>query len=155
MSRHANTPGGVLMRWLYGIATGLAIFTGMAQLPIMKRYYVADIPGMAWAADFYITSELHYIAAALLLLVLAWRLALDARQGGIRWTWGPRGGLGWALLLILVVTGAAKAARNYGIFLSPSTMMWLDFIHLGSAMAFMITGLVSLIKGRKPAPALD
>ncbi len=151
MSLHQSTPGGSLVRWLYGIATGLAIFTGMAQLPIMKRYYVADIPGMHWAADFFITSELHYYSAILLLLVLGWRLGLDLREKGITWSWGPRSAWGWFLLVVLVITGVAKALRNCCVYLDPTTMMLLDFSHLGSAMVFMISGLVSLIAGRKRA----
>lgn len=151
MSLHRSTPGGVLMRWFYGIATGVAIFTGMAQLPIMKRYYIADIPGLEWSADFFITSELHYYAAMLLLFILGWRLALDMRQKVAGWTWGPRSAWGWLLLLVLVVSGGAKALRNCCIYLDPVTMMILDFVHLGSAMAFMISGLVSLIAGRKKA----
>ena len=151
MSKHANTPGGAMMRWFYGIVTGAAIFTGMAQLPIMKRYYISDIPGMAWAADFYFTSLLHYLAAAGLLLILAWRLGLGVRLRGLNWSWGPRSAWGWLLLLILVVTGGAKTLRNCGIYFDPMVLMILDLAHLGSAMVFMITGLISLIKGRKPA----
>lgn len=153
MSKHKNSPGGGLARWLYGLATGLALFSGMAQLPIMKRYYLADLPAMAWSADFYITSDLHYLAAILLLAVLAWRLGLDARRGGLSWSWGPRFWWGWTLLAILAITGGAKVARNAGFYLGPTTMMWLDLTHLGAAMTFMFTGLISLIAGRRGRPA--
>lgn len=37
--------------------------SGFAQMPIFKRYYIADIPGFAWLADFYFTHYLHYIGA--------------------------------------------------------------------------------------------
>lgn len=149
MSIHDLTPGGRPARWLYGLATGLLVFSGMAQLPMMKRYYLADLPGMAWSEDFYITSNLHYLAAALLLALLAWRLALKARRAGGSWSWGPRGAWGWTLLALLMATGAGKVARNAGVYIAPDLFMALGLIHLGAAMAFMFTGLGSLIKGRK------
>ncbi|MCF8124439.1 MAG: hypothetical protein K9K34_18715, partial [Desulfarculaceae bacterium] len=99
-----------------------------------------------WVADFYITSDIHYLAAALLLGMLAWRLALDTRTTGSAWSWGPRTWWGWTLLGLLVVSGAAKVLRNMGIFLPPPLVMVLDFTHLGSAMAFMFTGLVGLVE---------
>ena len=155
MSTHDFSPGGRAARWLYGLATGLALFTGMAQLPIMKRYYIADLPGLAWSADFFTTSDLHYLAAALLLALLAWRLSLDARLAEVTWSWGPRSWWGWGLLGLLALTGLAKAARNWGLFMPPTAMVVLDLAHLGSAMAFMFTGLASLFMGRRePEEAL-
>jgi len=51
---------------------------------------------------------------------------------------------------LLAVTGAAKAARNAGVFISPAMMVALDLAHLGAAMAFMFTGLGMLLR-RRPA----
>lgn len=148
MNNPQASPGGRAAGWLYGLAIGLAIFTGMAQMPIMKRYYIADIPGLAWTADYFTTSYLHYLAAALLLAILAWRLGLAARENRLAWSWGPRRAWGWTLLGLLVLTGAAKAARNAGVFISPTLMVVLDLSHLGAAMAFMFTGLGVLFRRR-------
>ncbi len=41
--------------------------TGFAQMPIFKRYYIADIPGLSWLANYYATHYLHYIGAIILL----------------------------------------------------------------------------------------
>ena len=149
MSKHALSPGGRAARGLYGIAVGLALFSGMGQMPIYKRYYLTDLPGMAWAGDFIILSDLHYLAAALLLGLLAWRLALDIRAAGGLWSWGPRGWWGWTLLGLLAASGGAKAIYNYGVFIPPALFMLITFIHMGSAMAFMFSGLVSLLMKRK------
>jgi len=149
-----NSPGGKTASWLYGLAVGFLLFSGFAQMPIMKRYYIADVPGLSWTADFFTTSFLHYLAAALLLGVLAWRLTLAAREGGLRFTWGPATFWGWLLLGALVITGGFKAYKNAGLFISPFTMMILDLAHLGAAMGLMMTGLVVLVRGRKKnAPA--
>ena len=151
MSRHGNSPGGAIARWLYGLAAFAALFTGMAQMPIMKRYYIADIPGLTWTAQFYTTSTLHYLAAIILLAILAWRLALDARARGVTWSWGPRSGWGWTLLLVLAITGGAKVMRNSGIYIPPVVMVYLDLFHLGSAMIFMMTAIVTFFRPRKKA----
>lgn len=152
MSPNIASPGGRAARWLYGLAVGVAIFTGMAQMPIMKRYYIADIPGLAWTADFYVTSDLHYYAAGLLLALIAWRVGLAVRERGQGWSWGPRTAWGWTLLGLLAITGLAKVARNAGIFLSPTLMVVLDLTHLGAAMAFMFTGLALIFRRKGRAP---
>lgn len=149
MSIHGQTPGGRAVRWLYGLATGLALFSGLAQMPMMKRYYLADLPGLAWTDNFYVTSNLHYLAASLLLAILAWRLGLSLRQTGGAWTWGPRGWWGWGLLTVLVVSGAAKVINNAGLHLAPDLLRALTLTHLGAAMVFLITGLLSLLRGRR------
>ena len=136
--------------WLYRLAMGVAIFTGMGQMPILKRYYVTDLPLMGWSENFYTLSDLHYLAAAMLLFLLAWRLTIGRGQGRT-WSWGPLSWWGWLLLALLVVSGAAKVMRNSGYYLSPLTLMYLDFIHLGSAMAFMFTGLAALFRGPRQA----
>ena len=52
--------------YLYLVSAIMLAFTGFGQMPLYKRYYIADIPGMAWSADFYITHLLHYIFSILL-----------------------------------------------------------------------------------------
>ena len=46
--------------------------TGFGQMPIFKRYYIADIPGLAWTAKFYVTHYLHYLGAILLFFSRIW-----------------------------------------------------------------------------------
>jgi hypothetical protein len=149
-----NSTGG-FSKLLYFIAAGVAILSGMGQMPIMKRYYIADLPLMGWSQEFYIMSDLHYLAAALLLGLLAWRLSLSRRVINMSWSWGPRTAWGWTLLTLLVISGAFKVARNAGVFLDPALLMVLDFVHLGSGMAFMITGLFVLFKRTKRNAAVE
>lgn len=118
-------------RMVFAIIFGL-LFTGLAQMPIFKRYYLADVPGFAWTADFYITHRIHYLLAILLLFWLSYRatLALRAWRRG----WRPRyiSLFKAALWLGIVVTGLARVAKNTpGFFFSPTTTMLIDWIHLG------------------------
>jgi membrane-associated PAP2 superfamily phosphatase len=55
-----------LRRWVFGIVFILAAFTGFGNLPIYRRYYISDIPGFAWAGDFFANLYVHYTAGALL-----------------------------------------------------------------------------------------
>ena len=151
MSRDDYSPGGRVFRWLYFLAVGLALFTGFGQMPIYKRYYISDVPLLGWSQKFFLTSDIHYVMAALLLFLLVWRISLGGGLFDRRWSWGPRTWFGWAMLALLVVSGGAKAMRNAGVFIDPLTLMLLDFTHLGSAMAFAISGLAGLIKGRPRA----
>jgi hypothetical protein len=144
---------GGISKLLYFIAAGIAVFSGMGQMPIMKRYYISDLPFLGWSQDFYINSDLHYLSAALLLGLLAWRLSLSRRVVDTSWSWGPRSGWGWTLLGLLFTSGVFKVARNAGVFVDPFLIMVLDFVHLGSGMAFMITGLFALISRSKRSAA--
>ena len=60
--------------YLYLISGIMLAFSGFGQMPLYKRYYISDIPGMAWSADFYITHLVHYVFSALLLGIAAYVL---------------------------------------------------------------------------------
>jgi hypothetical protein len=54
-------------RMTYGLILFFITLTGFAQMPIFARYYISDIPGLGWLAQFYVTHLIHYGMAALLL----------------------------------------------------------------------------------------
>ena len=56
-----------ILKPIYRLILLLMVVTGFGQMPIFKRYYLADIPGFAWTADYYFTHYLHYLGAILLL----------------------------------------------------------------------------------------
>ncbi len=49
--------------WTVALSGIALIFTGLGCLPLFKRYYITEIPGFKWTADFYIVTKLHYIFA--------------------------------------------------------------------------------------------
>jgi hypothetical protein len=66
-------------RWItlgFGVTLFISALTGFAQMPIFKRYYIADLPGLGWLAQFYTTYWLHYVSAIALIAVSAY-LATD------------------------------------------------------------------------------
>lgn len=130
-----------IYRWTVAV---LAV-SGIAQMPIFKRYYIADVPGLAWTADYFFTHRLHYLGAAALLFWLARRVFL-----------GEAASLGRARLAILaalVVTGAVRVLKNLpDVSFSPTAVMLIDWTHLGAAMALGIAALAALT-GRRPRRA--
>lgn len=49
--------------WLIALSGIMLIFTGLGCLPLFKRYYITELPGFRWTADFYLVTKLHYIFA--------------------------------------------------------------------------------------------
>ncbi|MEA2102446.1 MAG: cytochrome b/b6 domain-containing protein [Thermodesulfobacteriota bacterium] len=54
----------LIEHWTIAISGLVLILTGLFELPIAKRYYITEIPGLGWSGDFFLSLELHYIAAA-------------------------------------------------------------------------------------------
>lgn len=126
-----------LYRWT---VAALAI-SGVAQMPIFKRYYIADIPGLGWTADYFFTHQMHTVAAAVLLFWLARRLLSE----GVSSIGTGR----LALLAALVATGIPRVLKNLpDVSFSPTATMLIDWSHLAAAMALGITALVMLLKRR-------
>ena len=129
---------------LFNLLVFALLFTGLAQMPIFKRYYLADIPGFAWTADFYLNHILHYIFATILLFWIFFRLGKFLRQDqqGIK-TISP---FGWTKIFIwagIIITGILRVLKNQpNIFFSPETTMFIDWTHLGLVI---ILGLAALL----------
>ena len=122
--------------------------TGFGQMPIYKRYYLADIPGMTWLADFYITRYIHYVGAIFLLALLAY-IAMDHMLSRKR----PRritrlGIFGTILMTGLVTTGIFFTIKNLsGVFFSAGVVHLINLGHLGFAVLFLGFFIFTLIFG--------
>ncbi len=124
------------------IMTVLAI-TGMAQMPIFKRYYVADVPGLGWTADFYLTHKLHYAAAAILLFLLCHAAVRYVLTGRRHFRLTASGTVRVLLYAAISGTGLLRVIKNlHGFDLSPLTALATDWGHL---IAVLLLGLVCLV----------
>jgi len=136
-------------RWLNRImlaVIALLALTGLAQMPIFKRYYIADIPGFGWLAAFYTTHKIHYIAATVFLVLIFWMATVYLLN--YRKTWRPTvmGRLRLAILALIVITGILRTLKNlpdHGF--SPITIMAVDWIHLAAAMLLGITAILARV----------
>jgi len=134
-------------RYGYGMLLFLLTLTGFAQMPIFKRYYIADIPGLGWLADFFVTHYMHYLGA-IAFLALASYLMLDyfllhRRRFRISVSGGARAGM----LAGVVVTGLLLVVRNLsGVHYPPNLIIFLDVTHLGLVVLFLATAAVCRIQ---------
>jgi len=134
------------MRWFYLTTTFLLVLTGFGQMPIFKRYYVADIPGLGWLAEFFVTHYIHYLGAIVLLALAAYILTdyLFLKRHYRQLT-----ASGYARMIVLsgiVVSGGLLVIRNLtGTRLSAEFIIFLDITHLGLVMVFLVVSLYCLV----------
>jgi hypothetical protein len=143
-----------LSRWprvFYGLCVAALAFSGVAQMPIFKRYYLADIPGLGWLADFYFTHVMHYVAATAFLVFVAYLITYYLRDWKHRFRITALGALRLLVIAILIGSGLLRVLKNRpDLFFDPTTVMLLDWIHIGSALFFGILALVAVI-AKRPA----
>ena len=137
------------LRVFYLATVFLLALTGFAQMPIFKRYYIADLPGLGWLAEFYVTHYLHYIGAILLLALLAY----VAVSYLMRWTGQYRitasGYVRVALLAGILATGVPRVIKNFeGVYMSSGWIIFLDLLHVGVVMGFLLVNLYCLVRRR-------
>jgi len=139
-----------IMRYLLLLSIFLMALTGFGQMPIYKRYYMADIPGFGWLADFLITRYVHYLGAALLLALLSYFLFdyFFVRRKNLKAT--RTGILRIALLAGIVITGILFVVKNFPVhYFSHDFIIVLNLCHLGFVMAFLLVSLFCLAFKKK------
>lgn len=134
------------VRWLYLLTIFFLTLSGFGQMPIFKRYYVADIPGLGWLAEFFVTHYIHYLAAIVLLAFIGYividYLALARKSRKLTVSGLVRG----VLLAGILASGIFLVIRNLaGSNFSPGFIIILDISHLGLVMAFLFVSLYCLI----------
>ncbi|MBW1766685.1 MAG: hypothetical protein JRJ65_06490 [Deltaproteobacteria bacterium] len=122
----------------------------MHTFRLLKRYYIADIPGLGWLAKFYVTHYMHYIFAILLLAITSY-IVIDymlIKRKRIKIT--ISGYTRVALVAGLVITGILLVIRNLaGSGFSSDFIIFLDLSHLGLVIALLTAGLYSLVFKRQ------
>jgi hypothetical protein len=122
----------------------LLILSGFAQMPIFKRYYVADLPGLGWLAKFYVTHLIHYLFAAVLIgyaTYAAIKKWLYKASGSAKKTTRVK----WFALFLLIFTGIFMVIKNLsGTPFSHSFIIGLNLVHL---MACLVL-IASLVAGK-------
>jgi hypothetical protein len=141
----ANTGNG-LMRWGFAAAAVVALFTGFGNMPLYGRYYIADIPGLQWSGDFIANLKVHFVAGAALLAIAAYRLVgiIMTRKAADGVTFMEK--LVGGALAFVVATGVVVTVKNFpGVTPGLKTMLGINFLHLGAAMAFAVVGVLGLV----------
>lgn len=134
------------VRWTFVFTLFVSALTGFAQMPIFKRYYVADLPGLGWLAAFYVTNALHYISAICFIAITAclvmdfWLASRKSIQISLI------GYVRGIMLALILISGVLLVFRNLpGYRFAPEMVVAMDLSHLGLVILFLITSLFTKI----------
>lgn len=120
-------------------------------MPIFKRYYIADIPGLGWLADFYLTNKIHYIFGAVLIFMALYLTTIFLMAGRHRFKLTFSGMQRVVFYGIVIVTGVLRVIKNlHSVTFDPLTVMIIDWTHLGVAMLLGVAAMSAFFRGRKP-----
>lgn len=136
--------------WSIAVSTLVLIFTGLVQLPMAGRYGLADLPGMAWTADYRTTLVVHYVAALVLLFGVVYHVvyALISRRYSIL---PRRGDVKQSVKIIAAMLGKGEEPPSHK-YLAEQRIAYA-FIGL-SVVVVLLSGLVKVVKNL-PAVQLD
>ena len=144
------------VRYVYLITVFFLTLTGFGQMPVFKRYYIADIPGFGWLAQFYVTHYIHYLAAILFLALFTYVIVDYLVTNPKRKKITPAGYVRGAILAGLVISGVFLVVRNLkGSMFSPGFIIFLDLFHMGLVITFLTASLYCIITKQKWAKDLN
>ena len=136
----------MVLRWVYILTLFVMALTGFGQMPIFKRYYISDIPGMDWLAKFYVTHYIHYLGAILLFILLAYFIMDYFLSGKKEFRLTSSAYVRIALLGGIVITGIFRVLKNLpDVVFSPGFTLSIDIFHLCFVLLYLLTALVFLI----------
>lgn len=138
-----------------GIFTAVYVFllaamalTGLSQMPISKRYYIAEIPGLGWTADFYLTHYLHYIGAIALLTFVSYCVSSYLVVERHRFELTLAGYVRGILLAAVMITGIFRVLKNLPrVVFSPGFTMFIDVSHVTFMVLFFLAACLFLVRG--------
>ena len=124
--------------------------TGFGQMPIFKRYYIADIPGLGWLANFYTTHYIHYLGAIALFAFFVYAGAFYFGLLHKQFRLTAAAYVRIALLALIVVTGIFRVLKNLpDVVFSPLFTMMIDISHLAFMMLLLAAGVMSIVFKKK------
>ncbi len=130
------------LKWVYLAALCVGIFTGFGNMPLWRRYYIADIPGFYWTRNFIINVNVHYVAGSILLFISLYFLTtyLLMKKNGLALT--GCGKTCAALMGMALLTGLIMALKCFpGINYPMKLLIFFNLAHLGSTCLFMFSAL--------------
>jgi len=145
-TRPLSAPEGIIVKALYAFLFFLMGLTGFAQMPIFKRYYIADIPGLGWLDMYYVTHFIHYLGAIALLALIGYCIVVYGALLRRRYRLTVSAYVRIAVLAAIVGTGIFRVLKNLPqVVFSPNFTMFIDIAHLGFMMIYIVAAATALI----------
>jgi copper ion binding protein len=128
--------------WLLAISGLLLIFSGFGELPMYKRYMVTQIPGLAWAGDFFINLKIHYLSGIVFISIMVFHAVYHGWLGH-QGLLPRRGDFKASLITILSMFGFGEEPKSDKYL--PEQR--LAYAYLGGiGLVLVLTGVVKVIK---------
>ncbi len=141
-----------IRKFIYSITLFFIVLSGFGQMPIFKRYYIADIPGFSWLAKFYVTHLMHYITASILIALVVY-IGLDfifnnAKYSKIAFT----GYVKIFAIAGLIISGSLMVYKNLpDTHFNHNLIIALDLSHVSLCMILLGVNFYTLLKRKKTA----
>ena len=127
---------------IYLLVLVVMTFTGFGQMPIFKRYYLADMPGFGWTADYYFTHYIHYLGAIFILGFFSFLVLNYFLNDRKIYQLTPASYIRALFLLMIIVTGIFRVLKNLPhVVFSPGFTVLIDTAHFGLVMIFFVIAL--------------
>ncbi|MCK5165248.1 MAG: hypothetical protein KAQ72_16100 [Desulfobacula sp.] len=141
---------GKTRKYIYTITLFFIVLSGFGQMPIFKRYYISDIPGLGWLAQFYVTHIIHYVAAIVLIALVIYILFDFIFNGsGLNKITGS-GYFKIVLIAGLIVSGSFMVIKNLpDIYFSHNSIIVLDLVHVSLCMMLLFVSLYTRIRKKR------
>jgi hypothetical protein len=139
-----------ILQIIYTITIFFLALTGFGQLPIFKRYYIADIPYLDWLGKFYITNAVHSFSAIILLTLTCYIIFDKFFNKDQEINIKPSGYAKITMLFVLMVTGILIMIKNFtGTPFSTGFIIVLDITHITFCVALLIYTLHTFLTKQK------
>lgn len=130
------------VHWVTALSIFVLFFTGFGQMPVYKRYFVDQLPGLGWSSDYLITLNIHYYAAMVLIFISVYYL-LYLFLTKERDVFPRKGDFKESLLIFLSMVGLAQEPEN-DKYLAEQRMAFA--VTALSVAGLIITGLIKVLK---------
>lgn len=138
--RHSRTVR--IIHWAIAISGLVLLFSGFGQMPIYKRYYINQIPGLWWASDYSITLMMHLVAGAVFGAAILYHLIYHWRRK--EFSALPRKGDFSESVTIIKAMLMGKQEPPHDKFLAEQR---LAYAAMGiTSLVLLITGLIKVYK---------
>lgn len=107
------------VKWTFLVALGISIFTGFGNMPLWGRFFVSDIPGLGWSADFFINMYVHYLSGGVLLAISTYYLIHYNQRCDRDARLSRTGVLRVMVFGLVLVSGALSAVKNLPLSTCP------------------------------------
>lgn len=148
-----HSPVELLEHWALALSGFLLIFSGFGELPMYKRFMVTQIPGLAWAGDFFINLKIHYLAGIVFVSVMIFH-ALYHGWLGHQGLLPKKGDVKASIKTVLALFGFGEEPKSHKYL--PEQR--LAYAYLGGVgLVLVLTGAFKVIKnlpGVHLSPAL-